>query len=111
MYLIGIHKPNSPINVDALMDLIANQATIEGAFMGSTNIKHDIPMYADLYLQGRFNLDDLISREININETLRPPLRSRISKPGILSVIFLRRSSVAKRFLLSNRAIWGRWFH
>lgn len=67
-YLIGIHKPNSPINVDALMDLIANQATIMGVFMGSTNIKHDIPMYADLYLQGRFNLDDLISREININE-------------------------------------------
>ncbi|EMC2290414.1 hypothetical protein VB661_004138 [Salmonella enterica] len=36
--------------------------------MGSTNIKRDIPMYADLYLQGRFNLDDLISREINIAE-------------------------------------------
>jgi S-(hydroxymethyl)glutathione dehydrogenase/alcohol dehydrogenase len=25
-------------------------------------------MYADLYLQGRLNLDDLVSREININE-------------------------------------------
>ena len=37
--------------------------------MGSTNIKHDIPMYADLYLRGRFNLEDLISREINIAET------------------------------------------
>ncbi len=36
--------------------------------MGSTNIKCDIPMYADLYLQGRFNLDDLISSEINIAE-------------------------------------------
>jgi hypothetical protein len=36
--------------------------------MGSTNIKHDIPMYANLYLQGRFNLDDLISKEINISE-------------------------------------------
>jgi S-(hydroxymethyl)glutathione dehydrogenase/alcohol dehydrogenase len=36
--------------------------------MGSTNAKHDIPMYANLYLQGRFNLDDLISKEINISE-------------------------------------------
>ncbi|AKH44299.2 hypothetical protein WYH_03280 (plasmid) [Croceibacterium atlanticum] len=36
--------------------------------MGSTNIKHDIPMYAELYLQGKLNLDDLISREIGIGE-------------------------------------------
>jgi len=67
-YMIGIHKPNSPINVDVLIDLITNQVTVKGVYMGSTNIKHDIPMYADLYLRGRFNLDDLISREINIGE-------------------------------------------
>lgn len=67
-YLIGMHKPNSPINVDALMDLLVNQVSIQGVYMGSTNIKRDIPMYASLYLQGRFNLDDLISREISINE-------------------------------------------
>ena len=67
-YLIGIHKPDSPIAVDVLMDLIINQVTVKGVYMGSTNIKHDIPMYANLYLQGRFNLDDLISREINISE-------------------------------------------
>ena len=56
------------IAVDVLMDLIINQVTVKGVYMGSTNIKHDIPMYANLYLQGRFNLDDLISREINISE-------------------------------------------
>ncbi|EOG4615967.1 Zn-dependent alcohol dehydrogenase [Pseudomonas aeruginosa] len=67
-YLIGVHKPGSPINVDVLADLITNQVTVKGVYMGSTNIKHDIPMYANLYLQGRFNLDDLISKEININE-------------------------------------------
>jgi S-(hydroxymethyl)glutathione dehydrogenase/alcohol dehydrogenase len=67
-YLIGVHKPNAPINVDVLVDLITNQVTVKGVYMGSTNIKHDIPMYADLYLRGRFNLDDLISKEINIAE-------------------------------------------
>jgi S-(hydroxymethyl)glutathione dehydrogenase/alcohol dehydrogenase len=36
--------------------------------MGSSNIKHDIPMYANLYLQGRFNLDDLVSKEISLSE-------------------------------------------
>lgn len=68
VYLIGMHKPDSPINVDVTNDLLMNQVTVRGVYMGSTNIKRDIPMYADLYLQGRFNLDDLISREINIAE-------------------------------------------
>jgi S-(hydroxymethyl)glutathione dehydrogenase/alcohol dehydrogenase len=36
--------------------------------MGSTTPKHDIPLYADLYLQGRFNLDDLMSREISLEQ-------------------------------------------
>lgn len=67
-FLIGVHKPDSPIAVDALIDLVTNQVVVKGVYMGSSNIKHDIPMYADLYLQGRFNLDDLISREINISE-------------------------------------------
>ena len=36
--------------------------------LGSTNAKHDIPMYADLYLQGRMNLDDLLSRTISLRD-------------------------------------------
>lgn len=36
--------------------------------MGSSNFKHDIPMYADLYLQGRMNLDDLVSKKIALRD-------------------------------------------
>ncbi|GLR67707.1 alcohol dehydrogenase [Acidocella aquatica] len=68
VYLIGVHKPGSTITIDVLADMAYSQATIKAVYMGSTNIRHDIPMYANLYLQGRFNLDDLISREINISE-------------------------------------------
>ncbi|HEY0246642.1 MAG TPA: Zn-dependent alcohol dehydrogenase [Gryllotalpicola sp.] len=67
-YLIGVHKPGATIEVDALVDLLTLQKKVQGVFMGSTNIKHDIPMYANLYLQGRFNLDDLVSKEIAIDE-------------------------------------------
>jgi S-(hydroxymethyl)glutathione dehydrogenase/alcohol dehydrogenase len=67
-YQIGVHQPGSPINVDVTLDLITRQVAVQGVYMGSSNIKHDIPMYANLYLKGRFNLDDLISREINICE-------------------------------------------
>jgi S-(hydroxymethyl)glutathione dehydrogenase/alcohol dehydrogenase len=66
-YLIGVHRPDATFPVAGL-DVIVRQVDLKGVFMGSTNIKHDIPMYADLYLQGRFNLDDLVSREVNISE-------------------------------------------
>jgi S-(hydroxymethyl)glutathione dehydrogenase / alcohol dehydrogenase len=68
VYVIGLPKPGSTISVEVHADLIRRQVTLSGVYMGSTNIKHDIPMYADLYLQGRLNLDDLVSREINISE-------------------------------------------
>lgn len=67
-YLIGVHKPDATIDVNVTVDLLTNQVDVKGVYMGSTNIKHDIPMYAELYLQGMLNLDDLISREINIAE-------------------------------------------
>lgn len=67
-YLIGMHVPGKTIELEVMHSLILGQRSVQGVLMGSTNIKNDIPMYAELYLQGRFNLDDLISREINISE-------------------------------------------
>jgi S-(hydroxymethyl)glutathione dehydrogenase / alcohol dehydrogenase len=67
-YLIGVHNPAATIDVNVTMDLLTNQVDLRGVYMGSSNIKHDIPMYANLYLQGKLNLDDLISREIGIEE-------------------------------------------
>lgn len=67
VYLIGLHRPGQTFPVSGL-DVIVRQVDLRGVFMGSSNIKRDIPMFADLYLQGRFNLDDLIAREVNISE-------------------------------------------
>jgi S-(hydroxymethyl)glutathione dehydrogenase / alcohol dehydrogenase len=66
-YLIGAPRPDASFPVSGL-DVIIRQIALKGVFMGSSNIRHDIPMYADLYLQGRFNLDDLVSREVNLAE-------------------------------------------
>ncbi len=65
-YLIGVHAPTNTIDVNVTIDLLTNQVDLRGVYMGSSNIKHDIPMYARLYLEGKLNLDDLISREINL---------------------------------------------
>lgn len=66
-YLIGLQRPGVEMAVPGL-DLIVRQVSLQGVYMGSSNIKHDVPMFADLYLQGRLNLDDLISRTINISQ-------------------------------------------
>ena len=66
-YLIGLHRPGVEMAVQGL-DLVVRQVGLRGVYMGSSNIRHDVPMFADLYLQGRFNLDDLISREIHISQ-------------------------------------------
>jgi S-(hydroxymethyl)glutathione dehydrogenase/alcohol dehydrogenase len=47
---------------------IGGQKRVVGVNFGSTNAKHDIPMYAQLYLQGRMNLDDLVSKKISLRE-------------------------------------------
>ncbi|MEJ6732579.1 MAG: Zn-dependent alcohol dehydrogenase [Candidatus Nanopelagicales bacterium] len=67
-YLIGMQKPGTLLEIDPMDDLIRMQKRIQGVWMGSTNSKIDIPMYADLYVQGRYNLDDLVSQTISLDE-------------------------------------------
>jgi S-(hydroxymethyl)glutathione dehydrogenase/alcohol dehydrogenase len=63
MYLIGLAKFGIQFSFDHL-GAVAHQRRVQGVYMGSTNFKRDVPLYADLYLQGRMNLDDLVSKEI-----------------------------------------------
>jgi len=67
LYLVGIIDPTATLPL-LTIGLIGTQKRIQGVYMGSTTPKHDIPLYADLYLQGRFNLDDLMSREIALTD-------------------------------------------
>jgi S-(hydroxymethyl)glutathione dehydrogenase / alcohol dehydrogenase len=63
LYLVGVAKPDVEFAVN-IVSAIGRQHRIEGVNFGSTNFKRDIPMYAELYLQGRMNLDDLVSKKI-----------------------------------------------
>jgi S-(hydroxymethyl)glutathione dehydrogenase/alcohol dehydrogenase len=67
LYLIGVIKPTDEMSVH-IVGLIGTQKRIQGVYMGSTTAKHDIPMYAKLYLEGRFELDSLLSKEISLDE-------------------------------------------
>ena len=67
LYLVGVARPDVDIGVN-IFNAIAGQTRVQGVNFGSTNAKRDIPMYAELYLQGRMNLDDLVSRKISLRE-------------------------------------------
>lgn len=83
LYCIGILDPGATFPL-LTIGLIGAQKRIQGVYMGSTTPQHDIPLYADLYLQGRFELDALLSKEIALDEidagyeSLRDPAVTRV---------------------------------
>ncbi|NKX52116.1 zinc-binding dehydrogenase, partial [Arthrobacter deserti] len=66
--LIGVQKPGNKLDLDLFGEIVLPQRRIVGVAMGSTSPHRDIPMFADLYLQGRFNLDDLVPDRITLDE-------------------------------------------
>ena len=67
LYLVGVARPDVEIGIN-IVNAIGGQKRVQGVNLGSTNAKRDIPMYAELYLQGRMNLDDLVSRTISLRD-------------------------------------------
>jgi S-(hydroxymethyl)glutathione dehydrogenase/alcohol dehydrogenase len=66
-YLVGVARPDVEISLN-IVSAIDRQKRVQGVNFGSTNAKRDIPMYAELYLQGRMNLDDLVSKKIALRD-------------------------------------------
>jgi S-(hydroxymethyl)glutathione dehydrogenase/alcohol dehydrogenase len=67
LYLVGVAKPEVDMAIN-IFGAIGGQRRVQGVNFGSTNAKRDIPMYAQFYLQGRMNLDDLVSKRIALRD-------------------------------------------
>lgn len=68
---VGIPRPGTRLDLDVLgdmFDLNRVEVAVRPVFMGSTNVAFDIPLYAELYLQGRWNLDDLVSHTLPLTD-------------------------------------------
>jgi S-(hydroxymethyl)glutathione dehydrogenase/alcohol dehydrogenase len=66
-YLVGL----SPHGTDYEFtgnDMVLKSRGVQGVFMGSNHFKRDIPMLANLYLQGRLKLDELVSAKISLDQ-------------------------------------------
>ena len=71
VYLVGGMSPGAELTLrpspgESL--LLPYQQGVRGSWLGSSNFYHDIPLYVDLYLKGRLNLDDLVSQTIALDE-------------------------------------------
>jgi S-(hydroxymethyl)glutathione dehydrogenase/alcohol dehydrogenase len=64
--IVGMMPETDRLEVSALDMVIGKR--ILGSSMGSNRARLDIPFYADLYLQGRLNLDDLVSHHLTLDQ-------------------------------------------
>jgi alcohol dehydrogenase len=64
---IGMTSPDNRIVIPSTL-LIDEERQLVGSFMGSAVPIRDIPILVNLYLQGRINLEYLISRYITLDE-------------------------------------------
>ncbi|MPY86230.1 MAG: alcohol dehydrogenase [Actinophytocola sp.] len=47
----------------SLFELTLYEKTIRGALFGSSNPRHDIPRYLEMYQTGQLKLDELVTKE------------------------------------------------
>jgi S-(hydroxymethyl)glutathione dehydrogenase/alcohol dehydrogenase len=52
----------------SLFELTLFEKTIKGALFGSSNPRHDIPRYLELYRLGELKLDELVTREYRLED-------------------------------------------
>jgi len=64
-YLVGLPSATAKIELPGALMLLQGRG-LQGLFMGSNNFKRDIPMLANLYLQGRLRLDELVAARIDL---------------------------------------------
>lgn len=64
--VIGMIPIGTTIEIQGV-SLLAERK-IQGSVMGSNRFRIDMPMYANLYLQGRLKLDELVSRTLRLDE-------------------------------------------
>jgi Zn-dependent alcohol dehydrogenase len=66
--LVGVPRFDVMLNLNAALTFLYTAKTIKGCWYGSTNAAVDVPMLLDLYKKGELKLDELISREIGLDD-------------------------------------------
>lgn len=67
LYVLGVAGPTDIVPLK-IVDAVLRQLKVQGVQLGSTNLERDVPYYANAYLNGTLNLDDLVSARIRLDE-------------------------------------------
>src|ERR687888_148819 len=63
--VVGIMPKGSTLTIDPWQ--FFSEKTLKGSFLGSSNVRDDVPRLADLYASGELKLDELVSRRIPLD--------------------------------------------
>ncbi len=84
--LAGISPMGSQTNLPGAI-ITRRELTVKGSYYGTANTSRDFPLFADLYLQGKLDLDKLISKTYSldqINEAYTDMLGGKIARGVIV---------------------------
>lgn len=68
LYIVGVGQSDAASPTRTVREMVFGQTRVQGVMMGSTVPRRDIPRYAQLSLEGRFPLAELVSRRIALTD-------------------------------------------
>ena len=83
--IIGMIPVGQKVEIDG--PRLLTERTLKGSMMGSNRFRIDMPRYIDFYLQGRLNLDDMVSKRAkleNINEAFASMKRGEVARTVLM---------------------------
>src|SRR6476469_9572842 len=66
--IVGVPKFDVQLTLSPAMDLLVNEKQIRGCWYGGSNVHQDVPKVVDLYRKGDVMLDELMSRQITLDQ-------------------------------------------
>ncbi len=65
--IVGVGSLTDVVPLNALL-LSMEGKTLKGSYYGDANVYHDFPMLLDLYMNGKLNLDDMVTNTYSIDQ-------------------------------------------
>jgi NDMA-dependent alcohol dehydrogenase len=85
--LVGVPRMDVMVTLPAFLGIVLQEKTIKGCWYGSSNVHKDVPKLVELYQRGELKLDELISREIpleDVNEALEAMKSGELARSVIV---------------------------
>ena len=83
--IIGMIPQGQKVEIDG--PKLLTERKIQGTMMGGNRFRIDMPRYIDFYLQGRLNLDEMISKRgklEDVNEAFRAMKAGEVARTVLM---------------------------